>query len=111
MKQDFRQELVDCILNALYGKVCRIVQYGGSGEEQEPAEQNIDLAVFTPYRISEDEEERLSNAVYSYNKKHEGAVSVIDIPEDTFREKLETIPFYQKIEREGTLLWPIGKDK
>ena len=105
MKQDDRTDLIECILNALQGKVCRIVQYGHSTKVQDTVRQSFDISVFTPYRINVDEEERLSNAVFQFNRNHSCKVSVIDLPERTFLEKVDSTPFYQKMEREGVLLW------
>ena len=106
MEKTGHDELVLCILDALHNKVCRILLYGraASGKSSEGTE--IDIAVLTPYKISGDEEERLSAAVFELNQKHRGRYSVVDIDRAVFEEKRGTLPFYREIDRTGLVLWP-----
>ena len=96
------EELVLCILDALHGKACRILRYA-SGTAASPAETEI--AVLTPYRISEDEEQRLSDAVFRFNAAHGESVSVVDVDVRSFEERRDGTPFYREIGR-GVTLWP-----
>ena len=98
-------ELVQCILNALQYKVCQVLLYGPAVETASPHEEEIDIAVLTPYKISEDQEERLSNAVTELNKKHNGKYSVIDIEYTAFTEKCSEFPLFQQIAQTGVVLW------
>ena len=97
-------ELVTCILDALHGKVCSIVQYG---DATCPV---TEIAVLTPYKISEDEEERLSGAVVEFNLMHKESFSVIDIDHHAFLKWKDSTPFYQNINRTGILLWSRDND-
>ena len=94
------EELIGCILTALHGKVCRIIQYGSSSAHSE-----AEFAVLTPYKISTDEVTRLSDAVTEFNRKHEKSISVVDIDLDSFLKWKESTPFYQAIDRTGVVLW------
>ena len=92
--------IVQCILAALQNAAVRILAYGapaGNGE--------TDIAVITPYQISEDQEERLSDAVAEFNRKHNRKYSVIDIDVAAFTAKREEIQLYRQIEKTGTVLW------
>ena len=64
------EELALCILDALHNKVCQILLYGPAASGNASAKAEIDIAVLTPYKISADEEERLSAAVFELNQKH-----------------------------------------
>ena len=99
-KTDY-DELIVRILDSLHNKVCQILLYGSDSGE---AEQNV--AVLTPYKISFDEEARLSDTVFEWNQKHREKISVIDIDQALFAEKSGEIPFYQMIDRTGIVLWP-----
>lgn len=100
MDQRRTEELVSCILGALYHRICKIVQYGSASDCRE-----TDIAILTPYKISTDEEARLSKAVADFNKKHKEAVSVIDIDYPSFLKRKDSTPLYQEIDRSGSLLW------
>ena len=98
------EELVTCILNAMHGKVCSIIQYG-------PAVCPVsEIAILTPYKISEDEEQRLSGAIIEFNQRHKESVSVIDIDHNAFLKWKDSTPFYQNIDRTGILLWSREND-
>ncbi len=97
--------LITCILTAMQNKVCRILLYGSDPEETAVRKTEYDVAVLTPYKISEDEEARLSDAVFEWNHKHKARYSVIDVDYDTFMKRREEIPFYQNIDQKGTVLW------
>ena len=93
-------ELVSCVLNVLHGNVHSIIQYGLSAY---PASE---IAVLTHYKISADEEARLSGAVAGFNSKHRESVSVIDIEYQTFLKWKDSTALCQEIDRSGILLWP-----
>ena len=93
------EELVRCILNVLHGNVCSIIQYGPS------ACPVSEIAVLTHYKISADEELRLSSAVVEFNQRHKESVSVIDIDYHAYLKWKDSTPFYQNIDRTGILLW------
>ena len=97
-------DLVQCILNALQYKVCKVLLYGPAAENASH-EGEIDIAVLTPYKISEDQEERLSDAVSDLNNKHCGRYSVIDIDITAFTKKRSDFPLYQEIAQTGMVLW------
>ncbi len=97
--------LVHCILNALNNNVCRILLYGSDAASAPQLEAETDIAVLTPYRISEDLEARLSAAVFEWNQKHRAKLSIVDVDLDTFEEKRTEIPFYREIDRTGVVLW------
>ena len=101
MDQRRSQELVICILDALHGKVCRIIQYGASRRTA----SETDIAILTPYKISADEEERLSDAVIEFNTRHRESVSAIDIDVHSYLKWKDSTPFCQEIDRTGILLW------
>ena len=77
------------------------------GELDGPASdcRETDIAVLTPYKISADEEARLSSAVAEFNSKNKESVSVIDIDHQTFSKWKDSTPLYQEIDRTGILLW------
>ena len=100
LNQRRTEELVVCILDALYHKIWKIVQYGPACDCLE-----TDIAVITPYKISADEEARLSKAVAEFNSKNIESVSVIDIDYQTFSKWKDSTPLYQEIDRTGILLW------
>ena len=99
-------ELVLCVLDALHNKVCQILLYGPAALWEPSESSEIDIAVLTPYKISADEEERLSTAVFELNQKHSGKYAVVDIDQAVFEAKRRSLPFYQKIDRTGIVLWP-----
>ena len=98
MGQNRTDALVSCILAALYGKVNSILAVGN------------DVAVLTPYKISPDEEERLSDAVAACNQKYNTSFSVIDIDSESFVKWKDSTSFYREIDRSGTILWPDGSE-
>ena len=100
MNQRRIEDLVACILEALYHKIWKIIQYGPASDCRE-----TDIAVITPYKISADEEARLSSAVAEFNSKNKESVSVIDIDYQTFSKWKDSTPLYQEIDRTGILLW------
>ena len=100
MNQHRTEELIVCLLEALHHKVYKILQYGSTSECRE-----TDIAVLTPYRISADEEARLSNAFAGFNSKYKESVSVIDIDYESFLKWKDTAAVYQEIDRTGVLLW------
>ena len=100
MNQRRTEELVTCILEALYHKIWKIVQYGPACDCLE-----TDIAVITPYKISVDEEARLSSAVAEFNSKHVESVSVIDIEYQSFLKWKDSTALCQEIDRTGVLLW------
>ena len=93
------EELVRCVLNVLHGNVCSIIQYALSVY---PASE---IAVLTHYKISADEEARLSSAVAGFNSKHKESVSVIDIEYQSFLKWKDSTALCQEIDRTGVLLW------
>ena len=106
MKKTGHDELVLCVLDALHSKVCRILLYGLSTQGKPSENEDIEIAVLTPYKINADEEERLSAAVFELNQKRGGKYSVIDIDRAVFEEKRGTLPFYREIDRTAVVLWP-----
>ena len=101
MDQHRSEELVTCILDSLHGKVCRIIQYGSSRRTA----SETDIAILTPYKISTDEEARLSDAVIEFNTRHKESVSAIDIDLHSYLKWKDSMPFCQEIDRTGILLW------
>jgi hypothetical protein len=99
-------ELIRCILSALNYKVSQILLYGPAAAKGSSWKGKLDIAVITPYKISDDQEARLSDAVAALNKKHGGRYSVIDVDVNAFAEMTEEIPLFLEIMRTGVLLWP-----
>ena len=97
--------IVHCILAALQNAAVRIIAYGDAARTGSAGYDEADIAVITPYQISEDQEERLSNAVDEFNRKHNTKYSVIDIDVAAFAAKQEEIQLYRQIEKTGTVLW------
>ena len=100
MKNNSDERLVQCILQALQNTACRILVYG-----EDAGKAVTDVAVITPYKINEDQEARLSDAIAEFNRKHDKQYSVIDIAASAFTEKLGETPLYQLIDKTGTVLW------
>jgi hypothetical protein len=98
--------LVLCLLNALNNMVCKVLLYGPAVGKASGQQTETSIAVLTPYKISGDQEARLSVAVFEWNQNHRETVSVIDIDQTTFTEKQAEIPFFREIADTGVVLWP-----
>ena len=102
--------IVRCILDALQNAVSRIVLYGPAARMESSRDGAAELAVITPYKISEFQEERLSLAVADFNKKHDRKYSVIDIDAAALAEMQEEIPLFREILETGIPLWKQEED-
>ena len=105
LEKRISEELVSCVRNALHSNVCSVIQYGDA------ASPVSEIAVLTHYKISADEEQRLSSAVLEFNQRHKESVSVIDIDRNAFTKWKDSTPFYQTIDRTGHLLWSGEQDR
>ena len=98
-------ELVNGILQALSGKVLRIVLYGSVARGTETEESDVDIAVFVSERLDRAMEDRLSDIVVDMNLKYNKVFSVIDIDEAMYRKWRHVTSFYQNVDKEGIVLW------
>ena len=98
-------ELVDGILDALAGKVLRIVLYGSVARGTETEDSDVDIAVFVSERLDYIMEDRLSDIVVDMNLKYNIVFSIIDIDEAVYRKWRHVTSFYQNVDKEGIVLW------
>ena len=105
MKQEYMQELVNGILEALPGRVLQIVLYGSVARGTQTSESDVDIAVFLSGRISSEEQEKLSDIVVDLNLKYDKVFSVIDIDHTVYSKWHKVVPFYQNVDHEGVVLW------
>ena len=97
--------IVQCILDALQNTADLILIYGQTTRMGSSWDGETEIAVITPYKISDIQEERLSNAVADFNRKHNRKYSVIDIEAAAFQENQEKIPLYREISHTGIRIW------
>lgn len=102
--------IVQCILGALQNTADQILAYGQAVRTGAGRDGETEIAVITPYKISEIQEERLSTAVADFNRRHDRKFSVIDIDAAAFEEKQEEIPLYREIRETGIRIWARGGD-
>lgn len=105
MEESVRSELVDGVLHILENRLVKIVLYGSVARGADTEESDIDIALVMRGKLDAETEDRLSDLVVDLNLKYDKVFSVIDIDADHFRTWLETLPFYQNVEREGIVLW------
>ena len=105
MQQQMYQELVNGILNALPGRVVRIVLYGSVARGTDTLDSDVDIAVFLSTRMDHHAEDRVSDVVVEMNLKYDKVFSVIDIDDAVYKKWRDVTPFYRNVDREGVVLW------
>ena len=83
----------------------RVCVYGfyARGEYSDAEESDIDIAIFTNrpanefYRLLD----RISEATFEYNVKHDIMLSPVFQNENDFNRMLKVLPYFQSIQREG----------
>ena len=98
-------ELVDGILAIMKDDILAIVLYGSVARGTATPESDVDIALIMKDPLSKDREDQLDDLIVDLNLKYNKVFSVIDIENSTLLKWLDSVPFYQNLEREGITLW------
>lgn len=105
MDKNILNELVNGILAILEPSVIQIVLYGSVARGTNTEESDVDVALLINGLLNKETEELLSDFIVDMNLKYDKVFSVIDINYDNFLKWKGVTPFYQKVTKEGIVLW------
>ena len=104
-ERNMYDELVTGLLSLLHDQMDRIVLYGSTARGTAEPDSDIDIALFITKKLTEEQENRLSDLVVDLDLKYDKVFSVIDIDHSTYLKWRDVTPFYQNVDREGIVLW------
>ena len=105
MQEAMIEELTQGLLKVLQRQIKRIVLYGSVARNMATSESDIDIAVFVNERITEQQEDALSDFIVDLNLKYNKVFSVIDIEQKKYEKCKNNLPIYRNIDEEGKVLW------
>lgn len=105
MDEKILMELVDGILRTVKSGVFSIILYGSTARGTNTNESDVDIAILMKGNLDGDTEDKLSEFIVDINLKYDRVFSVIDIDYAMFCKWEKVTPFYQKMNREGVVLW------
>ncbi|MGN0577902.1 MAG: nucleotidyltransferase domain-containing protein [Ruminiclostridium sp.] len=105
MSDSVMRELVAGLLKSAEGKIAEIILYGSAARGTAGADSDIDVALLINEALTAEELDLLSDFVVDMNLKYDTVFSVIDLPNEQYQSRKDTIPFYRNVAREGIVLW------
>ena len=105
MNSPMYDELVNGLLSILSSQMTQIVLYGSTARGTAESDSDIDIALFVCNRLTDQQEDMLSDLIVDLNLKYDKVFSVVDINQQTYLKWRDVTPFYQNVEKEGIVLW------
>lgn len=69
------------------------------------------IALVITEKLSAENEDLLNDLIVDFDLKYDKVFSVIDIEKSTMTKWINSVPFYQNLEREGIILWTVNYEK
>lgn len=105
MEENVWNEFVKGILGIMESRLVSIILYGSVARGTNTEESDVDIALLMHGKLDSDTEDKLSDFIVDMNLKYDKVFSVIDIDAEHFSKWINSLPFYQNVEREGIVLW------
>ena len=100
-------ELADSIHSLLGDRLDRVVLYGSYARGDNSRESDVDILVLTDLTPEENRNFRRDlNRIFSrIGLKHDILLSMFLIDRKSYENRMEVMPFYQNIERDGVVVY------
>lgn len=100
-------ELADSVHSLLGDRLDRVVLYGSYARGDNSRESDVDILVLTDLTPEENRKFRRDlNRIFSrIGLKHDILLSMFLIDRKSYENRMEVMPFYQNIERDGVVIY------
>ncbi len=100
-------ELADSVHSLLGDRLDRVVLYGSYARGDNSRESDVDILVLTDLTPEENRKFRRDlNRIFSrIGLKHDILLSMFLIDRKSYENRMEVMPFYQNIERDGVVVY------
>lgn len=105
MPEMMYNDLVSGLLSVFADQAVRIILYGSTARGTNGPESDIDIALILSDKMTESQEDMLSEFIVDMDLKYDKVFSIIDIEDATYNKWLHVNPFYMNVEKEGIVLW------
>ena len=102
---DMREELVRGLISIFQNNISMIILYGSMARNEATDESDIDVAIIVKNQMDNDTKRQFVSWVADMDIRYERVFSIVDIQESNMMKWEKILPFYQKIRKEGIVLW------
>ena len=99
------ESMISDLLEIYHNKIDRFVLYGSYARGEQTPESDVDIAMIMKTPATRSENKAMYSCVASHELNCGTVLSVIDINEQDYSDRVKYIPFYKNIEKEGIVLW------
>ena len=101
MKEDLIHGLVDIFSD----NILAVILYGSVARNENTDESDIDIAIIVKNEMDDATKERFIRWSAELDLRYDRIFSIIDIQEENMEKWGKVLPFYQNVQKEGTVLW------
>lgn len=101
MKEDLVHGLVDIFSD----NILAIILYGSVARNDNTDESDIDIAIIVKNEMDDAIRERFIRWSAELDLRYDRVFSIVDIQEANMKKWGNILPFYQKVQKEGVVLW------
>ena len=105
LSNDMREELVRGLTDIFQKDISMIILYGSVARNGASDESDIDVAIIVKNQMDKETKSRFISWVADMDIRYERVFSIIDIQESNMKKWENVLPFYQKVRKEGIVLW------
>ena len=105
LSNDMREELVRGLIDIFQKDISMIILYGSVARNDASDESDIDVAIIVKNQMDKETKRRFISWVADMDIRYERVFSIIDIQESNMKKWENVLPFYQKVRKEGIVLW------
>lgn len=87
------------------GQLLSVVLYGSAARGESTPESDVDLALFLSAPMTAEQFDAMASWFAEAGLKYDMVFSPIDIEQSMFEKWVQSLPFYQNIQKEGVVLW------
>ena len=100
-----KDELVKGLLNLFHENLSMIILYGSVARNEATSESDIDIAIITKNDMNEEIRNKFICWSAEMDIRYDKIFSIIDIKEENMKKRVEVLPFYKNVQKEGVILW------
>ena len=105
LSNDMKEELVRGLTDIFQKEISMIILYGSVARNEASDESDIDVAIIVKSQMDKETKSRFISWVADMDIRYERVFSIIDIQESNMKKWENVLPFYQKVRKEGIVLW------
>lgn len=99
------KDIVHGLLDIFSDNILKIILYGSVARNENTDESDIDIAIIVRNEMDDATKERFMRWSAELDLRYDRVFSIIDIQEENMEKWGNVLPFYQKVQKEGMVLW------